>query len=172
MPVPKRKSREVRKPEVAPEAKPEVEAVKEVSEQKPESLPQEPAKEKEAAELSRKAAPVSDDTADEEVVEEKDELTHEVEEVLSEDLGEMYDKLSPDKQKEFQEKGEETAGKIRQMITTSKVKSRKVLGWIKDWIKMIPGVNKFFLEQEAKIKTDKILLMAEEEQKKHEGEIE
>jgi len=28
-----------------------------------------------------------------------------------------------------------------------------------DWLKILPGVNKFFLEQEAKIKTDKILAL-------------
>jgi len=26
-----------------------------------------------------------------------------------------------------------------------------------NWLKLIPGVNKFFLEQEAKIKTDEVL---------------
>ncbi len=40
---------------------------------------------------------------------------------------------------------------------------RKIFHWIHDWRAMIPKVNPFFLEQEAKIKTDAILLRAEEE---------
>jgi hypothetical protein len=44
---------------------------------------------------------------------------------------------------------------------------KKILALIRDWLKLIPGVNRFFLEQEAKIKTDKILLAAEE--KKQQG---
>ncbi|MFH1142503.1 MAG: hypothetical protein V1695_02210, partial [Candidatus Uhrbacteria bacterium] len=88
------------------------------------------------------------------------------------DLEDLYFQLPPNKQKEFKIKGEETAGLIKQMLYSTKVKGRKIVGWIKDWLKMIPGVNKFFLEQEAKIKTDQILLLAEEEKKKQAGEIE
>ena len=28
---------------------------------------------------------------------------------------------------------------------------------IREWLKVIPGINKFFLEQTVKIKTDKII---------------
>ncbi|MFH1314980.1 MAG: hypothetical protein ABIH67_01130 [Candidatus Uhrbacteria bacterium] len=107
-----------------------------------------------------------------EVAPEKDEITQELESILSDDLEDLYFQLPPNKQKEFKIKGEETAGLIKQMLYSTKVKGRKIVGWIKDWLKMIPGVNKFFLEQEAKIKTDQILLLAEEEKKKQAGEIE
>ena len=86
----------------------------------------------------------------------KDTLTQKIESVLEEDLGEVYKSMPPEKQAEFQKKGEEVAGKIRTMIETAKFSFRKALGLIRDWLKMIPGVNKFFLEQEAKIKADKI----------------
>ena len=33
----------------------------------------------------------------------------------------------------------------------------KIIDVIKKWLSIIPGINKFFLEQEAKIKTDKIM---------------
>ena len=59
-----------------------------------------------------------------------------------------------------QEKGEETANEISAMIRNFKVKVGKVLKLIRDWLHTIPGVNRFFLEQEAKIKTDNILEMA------------
>ena len=46
------------------------------------------------------------------------------------------------------------------MIETGKAVGRKILKLIRSWLKLIPGVNKFFLEQEAKIKTDKIVDLA------------
>ncbi|HBL39210.1 TPA: hypothetical protein DDZ10_00890 [Candidatus Uhrbacteria bacterium] len=86
----------------------------------------------------------------------KDLLTQKIEHVLEEDLGEVYKSLPPERQAEFQRKGEEVAGKIRTMIETAKFSFRKALGLIRDWLRIIPGVNRFFLEQEAKIKADKI----------------
>jgi len=115
---------------------------------------------------------VSIQQPDAEVKPEKDEVTEQLESILSDDLEDLYFQLPPDKQKEFKAKGEETAGLIKQMINSTKIKGRKIVGWIKDWLKIIPGVNKFFLEQEAKIKTDKILLLADEEKEKQAGEIE
>lgn len=87
----------------------------------------------------------------------KDPMTARIEDVLADDLTDVFLKMSPEKQAEFKQKGEETASAIRQMIEGAKVNARKVFDLIRDWLKLIPGVNKFFLEQEAKIKTDKIL---------------
>ena len=115
---------------------------------------------------------VSVQQSDAEVEPEKDQVTEQVESILSDDLEDLYFQLPPDKQKEFKAKGEETAGLIKQMLNSTKIKGRKIVGWIKEWLKIIPGVNKFFLEQEAKIKTDKILVLADEEAKKQAGEIE
>jgi len=81
----------------------------------------------------------------------------EVEGILEEDLDEIYLKLNPNKQREFKEKGEETALKINQLLDRAKVKAKKIINLIKNWLSLIPGVNKFFLEQEVKIKADKIL---------------
>ena len=44
----------------------------------------------------------------------------------------------------------------------AKLKVKKVVNLIKKWLTMIPGVNKFFLEQEAKIKTDEIVKLKED----------
>lgn len=85
----------------------------------------------------------------------------EIEDVLSEDLLDVYTSMTPEQQAQFKTKGEETAGKIAQMLESVRVQSQRVLSLIKDWLKIIPGVNRFFLEQEAKIKTDKILTLAE-----------
>tara|TARA_Y100000031_G_scaffold127861_1_gene145782 strand:+ start:304 stop:822 length:519 start_codon:yes stop_codon:yes gene_type:complete len=166
MPNPlRKKNTEVTKPEVAPVAESEVAEKKEALE-KPVEVSKEVQKDEEVAEVARKAAPaqVKDDQVG--ILPEEDHLTEEVEDILEEDLDEMYHQLPPDKQLEFKAKGEETVGLITQMVESTKVKSGKIVGWIKGWLKLIPGVNKFFLEQEAKIKTDKILVLADEEKKK------
>lgn len=80
-----------------------------------------------------------------------------IEDVLQEDLEDIYFKMSPEKQAEFRQAGEQTASKIAQLLGETKIKIKKILELIRNWLKIIPGVNRFFLEQEAKIKTDKIL---------------
>ncbi len=96
-----------------------------------------------------------------------DRLAKEIESILSENLTDIYLAMPPDKQQEFKTKGEETASKVRELVRAVKVNAKKIFQLIRDWMKIIPGVNRFFLEQEAKIKTDKILLISEEEQKQH-----
>ena len=179
MPDPGKKSVEV-KPEVTkvveqPEVKIEEEEIgKEKNKEiKPEAKQSEE-KLQQAVEQAQPGVALGQDEQDEQdepKAPAKDELTQEVESVLEEDLEEMFDQLPPEKQQEFKDKGEETAGRIKQMIGSTKVKSRKIVHWIKDWLKMIPGINKFFLEQEAKIKTDKLLVLADEEKKKHQEDI-
>lgn len=96
----------------------------------------------------------------------KDKLEKEIEDVLSEDLQDMYLSMPPDKQKAFKNKGEETVSKIRQIVHSTKFNAKKVFHLIRDWLKMIPGINRFFLEQEAKIKTDKVLIVVDEEKRR------
>lgn len=87
-----------------------------------------------------------------------------IEKILEEDLESFYFSMPPDKQLAFKEKGEETASKIEKMVEAGKAVARKILKLIRAWLKIIPGVNKFFLEQEAKIKTDKVMAMAEKKE--------
>lgn len=89
----------------------------------------------------------------------KDPVTKQIEAVLSEDLSSLYKQLPPERQAIFRTKGEQVAEKIRGLLSSAKVQAEKILALIKDWLKMLKGVNPFFLEQEAKIKTDKLLLM-------------
>ena len=88
-----------------------------------------------------------------------------VEKILEEGLEDVYLNMPPDRQKEFKALGEETVEKISQTLESGKVKAKKIVELIKNWLKIIPGVNKFFLEQEAKIKTDRILKANSEDQK-------
>lgn len=87
----------------------------------------------------------------------KDDLMLKIEKILEDGLGDAYQELNPTQKQEFKIKGEETAQKIRAALSGAKVKVKKIFQLILEWLKVLPGINKFFLEQEAKIKADKII---------------
>lgn len=89
----------------------------------------------------------------------KDDVMIEVEDILQEGLLPMYEQLPPDAKLRFQKKGLEVSATIADMVRRFHVNTKKVVLLIRDWLLTIPGVNKFFLEQEAKIKTDKIVTL-------------
>lgn len=80
-----------------------------------------------------------------------------IEKILEENMEEIYLKLSPEKQKEFRVMGEQTARQINAILEKTKFKIKEIINLIRKWLSIIPGLNKFFLEQEAKIKADKII---------------
>ncbi|MDO9399610.1 MAG: hypothetical protein Q7T79_02920 [bacterium] len=80
-----------------------------------------------------------------------------VEKVLESGLKEIYDQLPDDKKREFKIVGEQTAIKINLLLEKTKVKIKDIIDLIKKWLLLIPGINKYFLEQEAKIKADEII---------------
>lgn len=81
----------------------------------------------------------------------------EIDKILAEGLNEVFLKMTPDQQKKFKVSGEETVAKINELLNQTKVKVKKIVELIRKWLKLVPGVNKFFLEQEVKIKSDKIM---------------
>jgi hypothetical protein len=81
----------------------------------------------------------------------------EIDDILAEGLNDIFLKMNSQEQAAFKKAGEETVAKINVLLSETKVKVNKIVDLIKKWLKMIPGVNKFFLEQEVKIKTDKII---------------
>ncbi len=87
----------------------------------------------------------------------KDEVMLELEKILEANLGEHVASMPQDARVRFLYKGQETALAITTMIRSLKVQAKKVIELIRNWLLTIPGVNKFFLEQEAKIKTDQVL---------------
>lgn len=87
----------------------------------------------------------------------KSKQLKEIESILQEDLEEIYFNMDEAHKKMFKEEGERTARDIDKIVATGKSIAVKVIELVKRWLKLIPGVNKFFLEQEAKIKTDKII---------------
>jgi len=80
-----------------------------------------------------------------------------IDNILADGLDEIFLKMDPNQQKEFRQKGEETVIKINTLLDRAQVKMNKVIALIKQWLQMIPGINHFFLEQEAKIKADRIV---------------
>lgn len=95
----------------------------------------------------------------------RDELAVQIEKIMEENLGDVYSALTPVQKQQFKIKGEETANKIKHIIETTTAKLGKIVKLIFEWLKILPGINHFFLEQEAKIKAEKIITLGE--QKKH-----
>lgn len=88
-----------------------------------------------------------------------DPVALKVEKIMEEGLQEVYQGLSPVAKQEFKLKGEKTAEIISALLRSAHVKAKQIFSLILAWLKILPGVNRFFLEQEAKVKTDKILLL-------------
>lgn len=100
-----------------------------------------------------------------------DKLLTGIERILEENLEGAYQNLPPDVARAFKEKGEETAVTIRDLVSRAKIKVRAIVKLIGGWLKMLPGVNRFFLVQEIKLKTDKILELKDRLQKKDSQEV-
>jgi len=96
----------------------------------------------------------------------KDEVTVEIEKIMEGDLQEAYNELTPIQKQEFKIKGEKVAYEIRDLMKRTHLKVKTVFKILLEWLRMLPGINRFFLEQEAKIKTDKILALKEIYKKK------
>lgn len=138
-----------------------VEADERAYEQRPEAKEHFLEEAKETAPTSRPSAPRASQPARPPAAaapaRKMDDITLHVEEILEKDLGELYASLPDDAKPLFKKKGEEASRQISTMLQTFRVEASHVLRLIRDWLLTIPKVNKFFLEQEAKIKTDAIL---------------
>lgn len=87
----------------------------------------------------------------------KDPMIAKIEQIMIEDVEAEYKKMTPGQQAQFRQAGEETAGLIRVLLNKTKVNIKKIVKLIIKWLKLISGVNRYFLMQEAKIKADKIV---------------
>ena len=86
-----------------------------------------------------------------------------IESVLSQDMENAFLTMDAATQAQFKIKGEETSQKIAILMRQTGVKVKQVIILIFDWLKIIPRVNKFYIEQEAKIKAEAILKMYKKE---------
>lgn len=89
----------------------------------------------------------------------KSQQVKEIEDIMASDLKDVFLKMSPDKRAKFKLVGEETAVKINELLDKTKVKVRKIIRLLRKWLTMIPGANKYFLEQKVKIKADEIIAL-------------
>ncbi|MCW1930290.1 MAG: hypothetical protein KIH62_003140 [Candidatus Kerfeldbacteria bacterium] len=91
----------------------------------------------------------------------------ELEEILADRVAEVYQMLSPKEQEQFRKAGEEAVTKIEILMMQFKATARAVVQIIRQWLRTIPRVNAFFLEQESKIKTDRVLKMQQRLKAQH-----
>lgn len=85
------------------------------------------------------------------------EVKKDVEQILAEDLGALYQQMNPEQRAAFKQKGQEVSIAISKLLTRAQATFKSVLKLVRDWLSMIPSTNKLFLEQESKIKTDSII---------------
>ncbi|MAG28808.1 hypothetical protein CL632_01510 [bacterium] len=90
----------------------------------------------------------------------KSERVIEIEKIMTAGLDDIYKELDPNTQQTVKTIGEEAASQIEKLIEEGQNIAKKVLSVLRGWLKKIPGVNIYFLEQESKRKTDKIMAMA------------
>ena len=91
---------------------------------------------------------------------------HQIESILEEDLADLFFRLDPQTQLEFKMEGEKVTQGISKILSQAKIRAKKIVDLIRYWLRIIPGINKHFLEQEAKIKADKILALADKDRQK------
>ncbi len=96
----------------------------------------------------------------------RDELVARIEKIMEDGVGDAFQRLSPIAKQELKIKGEQTAIKIRELLKATHLKVKKIFQLILEWMKLLPGVNRFFLEQEAKIKTDRIIALHKNQSEK------
>ncbi len=85
-----------------------------------------------------------------------------VEKILEEGLEQLYNELNPQDQVKFRRLGEVTAEKITVLLNQAKIKISEILNLIRQWLMSVTGINRYFVEQEAKIKAEKILKIKQE----------
>lgn len=149
----------VKKPESAPKPETQELITERVDERQEKPLPEQSIEP--AATLSPSSQPVSNagKVATSVLPPEPDRAA--IESILSDGLGELYRGLPTQVQEKFRVQGEQVSSKIQEMITHAKITARKVAALIRSWLRLIPGVSHFFLEQEAKIKTDRVMEYSE-----------
>ncbi len=84
-------------------------------------------------------------------------ILEKVERVLAQDMDNIFLSLDVSQQIAFKKRGEETSRQIVKLLSKGTVPLKKIVHLIMAWLRVIPHVNRFYLEQEAKIKADKIM---------------
>ncbi len=138
---------QVGKPEVQPEK------VREALEQHGSRFEQHPEVPAQVKELPSQVPPVTMPLP----VSAEEQQLQKIESVLSEGLHDIFVALPPAEQQKFKLAGEQAAREVSGLLAQVKVKVDAVIAVLKKWLGTLPGVNKFFVEQEAKIKAEKLV---------------
>lgn len=88
-------------------------------------------------------------------------MLKDIEAILSDGLKDIYTALPASHKQSFKQKGEFVANAITDLVIRGGAKVKTVWKLITDWLGSLPGMNKYFLEQEIKIKTDRVMEFAE-----------
>lgn len=96
----------------------------------------------------------------------KDPLLASVERTLEAGLQDAYLAMTPPERLRFRTAGERAAARIGAMLAGGHLKFKLIWKLIRDWLKTLPGASRFFVEQEAKIKTDRIIHLAEKQKRR------
>jgi hypothetical protein len=119
---------------------------------------------KEKSTQSEKQKPVKvvhDFTAPPQASPVKSQTLIQIEDIMEQDLADIYSQMDKKRQKKFKLEGEKTASKIEYMLGKTRDATKKIFKLILHWLNIIPGVNNFFIKQEALIKTEKIVKLKE-----------
>ncbi len=92
------------------------------------------------------------------VVSSQSKVEKDIEGILAKGLDNTFLSMDTATQQEFKKKGEETSKAIVLILQSAKVKVKKIINLIVSWLRIIPKVNKYYIEQEAKIKAEEIIL--------------
>lgn len=86
-------------------------------------------------------------------------LVKDIEGAMASGLEDAYLAMDAATQQQFKQVGEETASAIEQLLQQSKIHIKKIVTLLLRWLKIIPQVNPYYLEQQAKIKADAIVAL-------------
>lgn len=90
-----------------------------------------------------------------------------IEDILEEDVEEFYKKMTTKDKKKFKREGEIAIGLIEALLHETKIRVKLIVTVLLKWLRLIPGVNKFFVEQTVRKKTAQLLRLKEEHDKEH-----
>jgi len=80
-----------------------------------------------------------------------------IEKILEDGLNDLVINMPRAQQHDFIAHGERAANEIDALLHETKIKFFKIIDIIIKWLQLLPGANKYFIENEAKIKANRII---------------
>ncbi len=84
-------------------------------------------------------------------------LLKKIEEILSNELEDIFFSLPVELRQEFKQRGEAAAVEIKNILSGEKVNGSKIMKIIKEWLRLIPNANEHYIKQESKTRADNLL---------------